>query len=256
MKRMRHLALALAMIVSGMGASGRAEATPVLPCTQGAAVVPGYASVAQAPAVAVWRDQVLAFGPGCPAALTGQADLVVAVSRAFRHGGTVEDLARRVGAISALDGLQYWSTTDGAWRELISQSQALSGPRMEETRGDYSARDVMGGGTLFMTQRDTRSSGGNLYVLTGAVQGQDQLWVSTVNLTAIRFLAATVFPPETLVSTHVFTRLEGDVWGYYGLIVVKPRGRTRGVSSFINRAAAFERFLTGRSPTAEPPLAP
>lgn len=226
------------------------------PCVPGARVVPGYVSEAQTPAVAVWRDQVLAFGSGCPAALNGQADLVIAVSRAFRHSGSVEDLARRVGAVSALDGLQYWSATDGAWRELISQSQALSGPRVEETRGDFSAQDVMGGGTLFMTQRDTRSSGGNLYALSGAVQGRDQLSVTTVNLTAIRFLVATVFAPETLVSTHVFTRLDGYVWGYYGLIVVKPGGRTRGVASFINRAAAFERFLTGRSPTAEPPLAP
>ncbi|MEL6643083.1 MAG: DUF6675 family protein [Pseudomonadota bacterium] len=244
-------ALAAALSLWAFGAA----AQPAPPCAPGA-VSPAYAAADARPNVGVWRDLTLSFGGACPEVLDGPADLVVALSGQFSHGGTRHDLAARVGRISATEGLSYWSVTSGAWRTLISEASALSAPDTGARRGDFSAAEVLSGRPLYLMQRDTRSSGVNLYALQGRPLdgGGFMFWI--VNLSDIRFLLARLFEPGGLISAHVFTPLRGDIWGYYSLTVAKD-GITRGrAASFVNRAAAFERHFTGESRTGAAPLAP
>lgn len=230
-------------------------AQPAPPCAPGA-VSPDYAALDAPPRVAVWRDLTIAFGGACPAALEGPAELVVALAGQFFHGGTRDDLAARVGRISATEDLPYWSVTSGDWRTLISEAAALSRPDASTRRADFTAAEMLSGRPLYLMQRDTRSSGTNVYALQGRPLpgGGFVFWI--INLSEIRFLLARLFEPQALISAHVFTPLEGEVWGYYSLTVAK-RGVTRGrAASFVNRAAAFERHFTGVPPTGEAPLAP
>lgn len=253
----RHLPIAvLTAFLLAASVPVAAPAEPVPPCLdRGTASFPAYAEPGAEPNVGVWRDVSLNFGGACPDVLDGPAALVVALSGQFRHDGGVEDLAARIGAVSALEGLPYWSVSDGRWRPLVSVSHAIDSPASTEPRPDYTAADVLSGRTLYMAQRDTRSHGLNVYALQAASPAEDLLLVTITNSTAIRFLVATVFEPQALVSTLVLTRISGDAWGYFGLMVVRESSLPIRAASFVNRAAALARFFTGQRPDAEPPLA-
>ena len=245
-----------ATVLLALASIAYASSGPIPPCmAAGSAIEPAYGGLGAGPQVRTWTDITLNVGGACPDIVNGPARMVVALASRFVHDGSVEDLAARVGAVSAWEGLRYWSVTAGGWRTLISQSRALADPGTAQTRSDFSAAEVMSGRALFMEQRDTRSSGRNVYSLSAAEPTEDQLVVYILNQSDIRFLLTTQFPRETLVSVHVFTRLRGNESGYYSLTVVKPGGAGGREASYINRAAAFERFLTRRQPDAEPPVA-
>ncbi|WP_208350624.1 DUF6675 family protein [Pseudaestuariivita rosea] len=219
------------------------------------AVEPAYADPGSTPRIDSWTDISLSLGGACPEILNGRAYLVVALSSRFTHTGTLNDLAARVGQVSDLEGLKYWSVTDGAWRTLISQSHAVQSLGSRQPRSDFSAREVLSGQPLFMVQRDTRSTGPNLYSLQATAPSDHQLTVSIVNQSNIRFLVATMFERENLVSAHFFTRLRGNEWGYYSLTVVKQNVRRGREASYINRAVSYKRFITGQQPDGTPPVA-
>ena len=96
----------------------------------------------------------------------------------------------------------------------------------------------------------------NIYSLTVRDIGRDRLSFEITNMTPIRFAFVTLFEPSTLRSFHLVERMEGDVWGYYGLSVVTSGSVDRYEKSLINRKAAFYRFLTGQPAEQAPPLAP
>jgi hypothetical protein len=218
--------------------------------------VPAWSEAGAAPNLGVWHDLALEIGGSCPQALDGPMELVLALATRFRHDGGVAELAERIGAISDLEGLPYWSVSDGRWRPLISVSHAIASASETDPRPDFSAAEVLSGRTLYTAQRDTRSHGLNVYALQATSPSEDQLIVTITNVTSIRFLVATLFEPQALVSTVIFTRIRGNEWGYYALTVTREGSLTGREASLINRAAAFERFHTGKQPDGAPPLAP
>lgn len=245
-----------ALLLSVLALGARASSEPTPPCAaSGSTSHPGYSALDTQPNVGAWHDVTLNFAASCPAALNGSAKLVIALASRFVHAGTVEDLAARIGAVSKMGHLKYWSVTDGAWRVLISKAFAVDDGNARRPRSDFSAEEVLSGQTLVMAQRDTRSTGLNLYALMDRSHTSKEMRVTVINLTDIRFLLATIFRRNTLISTHFFTRLRGTEWGYYSLTVVKDGSVKGREKSFINRAAAFQRFITGERPEQEPALA-
>lgn len=245
----------LAMLCIGSGPR-EAESQPVPPCgAEDSPVHPAYARSGAPPAVGVWRD--LKLEPGdCLGSAGGHVDLVIALATRFEHAGTLEDLAARAGAISATEGTRYWSVSDGEWRTLVQKAYAVEDPATRAPRPDFTAEEILGGRTLFFAQDDTRSTGTNVYSLKGWRLGPDHLAIEIVNVTDIRFLLVALFQAETMVSLHFLKRLDKDIWGYYGLSTVRNLtvgGHTR---SMINRAAAYQRFITGMPTDEPPPLAP
>ena len=183
---------------------------------------------------------------------------VVALAGRFRHDGELDELAARFGAVSAQAGLTYWSTTEQAWRPLISEAAALSAADPDARRPDFGADDVRSGETLYFTQNDTRSSGMNVYRLTALDPGtaaSERMVIEVVNESAIGVVFVTFFDPEALLTLHVIERLEGDVWGYYSLTAIRAGSTAGNERSLINRAAAFYRFIRGLPGDAAPPLA-
>jgi hypothetical protein len=234
----------------------RASSEPVPPCGPGVlATQPPYAQPDDPPAVAVWRD--ITLGPDdCLGKVEGPMELVIALAGRFKHSGTMEDLATRVGAVSFMAATQYWSATEGRWRPLISKAFAVEDLSTLAPRQNFAAGEITSGRRLHFAQDDTRSTGLNVYSLRELGLGSDRLAIEIVNVTDIRFLLATMYDAEALVSLHFVEHLEGDVWGYYGLSAVRVGAAGGRTKSFINRAAAYQRFITG-VPTDKPPaLAP
>ena len=183
-------------------------------------------------------------------------DLVVTLSGRFLSAGSIEVIAARVGRISAMKGMNYWSITDSEWRELVSDAYAVSGPANPQRRDDFTAAEVLSGKVLYFMQDDTRSTGLNLYSLTARRIGSDGLAIDVKNLARIKYLLATLFDPGALVSLQIIRHLQDDEWGYYGLSAVAAGSNFGNESSWINRAAAYQRLLTGEPTDGAPPLAP
>ncbi|MFC4670252.1 DUF6675 family protein [Seohaeicola nanhaiensis] len=247
--------ISLCVVLMSALAAVPALAGPVPPCA-GGAVVPGFAGQGQAPRVGVWENETLRLGGGCQAELNGRARLVVALAGRFRHSGGVEDLAARVGAVSKLAGLQYWSGSEGRWRELLSDAYAVTEGKRANRRADFSAAEVLSGRVLLLAQNDTRSSGANVYAMRAVSSSPDALTVTLVNRDSIRLLLVQLFGPGDLVTAQFFQRLGGDEWGFYSLTVVRDGPVEGKQSSFINRAAAYMRLFTGQDPVGAPPVAP
>src|SRR5574340_1503442 len=72
-------------------------------------------------------------------------------------------LFRSVGAVSATKSVRYWSTTDKAWRGLVTDAFALSGPDPAQRRADFTPAQITTGRELYYAQSDNRSSGLTVY---------------------------------------------------------------------------------------------
>ncbi len=234
-----------------------AQANPVPPCdSAGAEVHPAYGPVNGAPAVAAWRDADLSRAPACLGALRERMAVVVALAGRFGSPLSVEDMARRIGAISKTKGLRYWSVTDQDWRTLLDEAFALSGPDPERRRSDFVAEEVLSGRTLYTTQRDTRSTGLNQYRLVCRRIGKNRLVIESENASALRFLLFTLYAPEAMRVIHFLDRVEPGIWAVYTLSAVRSGTLEQDPRALINRAAAYHRFLAGVPADRDPPLAP
>jgi len=243
---------ALVLVLPASAAAGG----PVAPCSRAARQeIPSYGPLDGPPVVTVWRDVTLDGDRGCPDGLRGRMALVVALAGRFRAPGTLEDMAQRAGAISQTAGLRYWSVTDGAWRTLLSEAFALEGPDLERRRADFSAAELLSGRVLYTAQRDTRSTDLNLYRLVGRRVDARRLVVESKNLSPIRFLIFELFAPGALQAAHRLEQLAPGVWGYYGVTAVRGGALDNETKSFVNRAAAYYRYLAGVPAEREPPLA-
>lgn len=204
----------------------------------------------------IWRNLVRETEADCGGLLLEPAALVTALAGRFRQAGSIEDIAARVGAISETEGLVYWSTLEQTWRVLISEAFALDGPDLDSARPNFTATEMMSGRLLYFAQNDTRSTGRNIYTVSMVSAESDRIAFEIVNVTPIRLPFLTLFDAGTLRSLHFIERQGRDIWGYYGIAVVR-KGAVQGhEKSFLNRGAAFYRFLIGDPPDRDPPLAP
>jgi hypothetical protein len=179
---------------------------------------------------------------------------VVAAAARFRYPSGVEGLRRRIGAVSALKGLVYWSTTHQQWRPLILDATALeNGAR----RKDFALDEVVPGRDLFFQQQDNLF-GTAEYRIRVLEAMPRRLVFATENTEGLRYLGLTIAQPGE-IQTVVFLDTESkDIWRYYALA---RTGKAAGLftagheASLINRAVASFRHLAGIPPDQEPPAA-
>ena len=62
----------------------------------------------------------------------------------------------RVGGISALPAVRYWSVTDKKWEALFTRATSLRGPDANTPRADFSAAEFHSGTDLYFLSTDNR----------------------------------------------------------------------------------------------------
>jgi len=245
-------------VFSCLQAFGFVEPGPQPPC--GVESTPAYPDLEHSPAFKVWdrasmgRDWI---PPGCLGwSAPGFATLLTTVAR-FRYSGAVEELLGRVGRISGLTGIRYWSTTRQHWAPLIVSASALAGPEGAHHRQDFSPPELIQGSTVYYQQSDN-ISGKATYRLRIVSVSSDRLIFETENITAMRYLLVPIFPPHEFQAIYFLERESPDVWRYYSIARTgkDANGLANGHdSSTINRAMAFFRYLVGIPTDQEPPAA-
>jgi hypothetical protein len=250
---MRPLAL-FALLASNITVA----AVPALRAPCDSPPVPAYAPAGSAPAVVAHfpKDGTARVIAPCAADLADGFDAVVALSGSFSFKGEAGELLERLGGISKLQGLRYWSTTDKSWNEFITKSHALGkAEKGYRPRGDFSAAEMSAGNELFYAQSDNRSKREVTYRMRTTVRGPDQIVVQAQNITGFKSLLATVAPGD--LRTVQFLRRRGkDTWDYYLVSAVRKSVIGTNEASLTNRANALYRYVTGQRIDAEPPLAP
>ena len=226
---------------------------PQPPC--GASPSPPFPGVDSPPAIQVWSRT-----EWTPSACTGwvsdgAATLIAAAAR-FRFDSGAEALRRRIGAVSSLAGLVYWSTSSQRWQPFILSAAALTG-LSGDRRGDFSVAEIAAGRELYVQQEDNLF-GLAVYRLRVTAASAARIVFASENATAVKILGLTAVSPGDLQTVCFLERESPDVWRYYSLARIGGTASlltTGHDASLINRAAASFRFLAGIPLDREPPAA-
>lgn len=229
---------------------------PQPPC--GAEANPPYPDLQHSPAIKVWDRSSLGRDWIPPACLgwsaPGFTTLISTVARF--HATSVEGLLQRIGGISGLAGVRYWSTTHQSWRTLIVSAAALSGPA-GGARPDFSAAELAPGSFQYFQQSDSLS-GKATYKMQMVSVTPDRLIFETENTTGLRYMLLPLFPPHELQAIYFLERESPDTWRYYSIARTGKDASSLAAghdASAVNRAVAFFRYFTGIPTDQEPPAA-
>ena len=246
---------ALLLLGSGAQALG-----PQPPCALTAAT---YPSPDSAPTIVIWPGKTLRQENWRPPSCTGwladsRSRLIVTLSGSFHFDGPMSALLARVGTISALRSIQYWSATDRKWGPLSNDASALTGPDSKLRRPDFSPSELVKGADLYYWEDDART-GQAVYRLRVSESASERFVISSDNITPIRKFLFTLFKPGALQTVLIIERVAP---GIFGVFVLNRSGGGASVltagheSSYVNRAAALYRQLAGIKTDQEPPAAP
>jgi hypothetical protein len=254
------LSAIMALAFAGVSIASDPESAPLPPC--GGGVFPEYPELDQAPVVKVWEREGLGaewIPPVCTGwKEPGFATLVVAAGR-FRVPPGPDGLLRRIGAISELQGVRYWSTTHQGWRTLITSASALTGAAGSPHRKDFAPEELSPGRTLYFEQEDNLT-GKATYQLHVLAVSSGRMVFDTENITTMRYLFVPIFHPGEVRTIYFLDRESPEVWRCYSMTRTGPKvsslvtGAAHEASS-INRAVALFRHLAGIPTDQEPPPA-
>jgi hypothetical protein len=210
------------------------------------------------PAIAILRGgEAQRWQPPSCTGWPPPSKLVIALKGSFRFEGSMNDLLARLGAISALANIRYWSVTDSKWLALARAASALRGPDPRGRRPDFSGLELIQGATLYYWVDDTRS-GDITYRLKVRERTADRVLIVSENVTPVRRFLMTLFKPGALQSALVVQRLSPGVFGLY---ILSRTGEGTSLlatghdSSYVNRANALFRQMAGVKTDLEPPAA-
>ncbi len=207
---LRVVALSLLTSILYCEAPSHADAGPQLPCGSGA--LTAYPDLDASPVVRAWEDPNLGRTWAPPAcigwAAPGFSTLVATIAR-FRYSGGVEGLRSRVGAISGLTGMRYWSTSRRRWQQLIVDASALRGATGER-RGDFSLDEVAESRNLYFEQKDSLL-GSAVYRVRVRSDSPERRVFDTENTSTIRYFLLPLFGPSEVQSVYFSERESRDV---------------------------------------------
>jgi hypothetical protein len=173
----------------------------------------------------------------------------------FRFNGTLADLSERIGAISSMREIRYWSDEKKSWRPVVNDASALASPDPLSRRADFKAGELRKGAQLYYreTDEDNRET---VYRLDVLANSPDCLVIENENITPIKRFVFTIFKPSTLQSVVILQRLSVNSFGVYMLNRTDKTASSLSdghEKTYVNRALAFYRKLVGAKGDAETP---
>jgi len=255
--RMRSRVVVLALFTA-IHVARPADSGPRPPC--GGEPSPAYPDLNHSPITKIWDVASLGSDWAPPACTgwttTGFSSLLTTVAR-FRYTSGAEGLLRRIGAISELTGVRYWSTTHKQWQTLIVEAHAASGPAGDTRRKDFLPDEIGREQVVYFAQQDNLI-GKATYRMRIVSASPDRIVFDTENISAMKYFFVTLFPPGELQAIYFLERESEDTWRYYSIARAgrKASSFTTGhEASLVNRAVAYYRSLAGIPTDKEPPAA-
>lgn len=232
----------------GYFAAGAAEAAS---CVTGAAADPAYPEIGQAPVIQAWvRDQPGSVpAPACDALGSVHFDVLVRVSGAFRGPGDTTAMLARLGAVSRLRDMSYWSFSRRQRETLVTEAYAVDSLEARRARPDFSAAELRAGKVLHFVQRDNRLSALVPFGLSLIAETDTRLQLRIDNVGPVKLGFVTLLGAREMQSSITVTRLGAGLWGYRsvtGLRQVRFGSLDKNRLSLASRATAMFDQLAGR----------
>lgn len=234
---------------------------PRPPC--GAEPIPDYPRPGEQPHVMLWSKNDLGPGwmpPSCTSWPAGAATIVVGLAGHFQYAGSADALLARIGAISSLSEVRYWSVTEKQWNNMFARAVALDGPDLKKPRGDFSAAELRLGGTFYFAAADNRSGRDAVSRLRVIAADGAHFVLETENVTPLRWTILTYAAPGSFQTWYFLDRDDDGAWKFYSLTrVLYASAILRDVipdNSYINRSVAMYRHFLGLRTDRDPPAAP
>jgi hypothetical protein len=238
-----RLAAATLVLLASAGASAAAATAPRPPCDD-SDPLPAYGK-ANDPAIESW-SKLEWRAPPCLAWSDSRYKFVIAIAGRIEASDAAA-VRSRLGAVSTTRGLLYWSVTESAWRVLIKDAAALSSAQGGR-RNDFAPAELREGATLHFVEEDNRSEEPVTYAMHVLESKPDRIIVETENVTPIKAVLATLFPPRTLRTAYIVTRIDAHTWGFYAISAATERASgfvSLAKNSYENRARAFFAHFAG-----------
>jgi hypothetical protein len=247
----RTLLTAIFLLALGRFQPVWAAEPPALPCGDSDFVF--SLPVDAPPAVAVWSGNDLGANwrpPVCTGWQVGPSRWVVAVSGQFRGPATTDEILARVGGVSRLKSVRYWSVTGKHWKDLLSSAQAVTAAN-GKARADFSAEEIRTGQDFHFVLNDNTTYRGRVTQAT-----KDRIAFAIENLTSLKFMLMSLFSPGDIKFFCIIARQPGGAWTYHSLVRIGAEATGMGAAdggSYINRAVAYYRHIAGIPTNQEPP---
>jgi hypothetical protein len=235
-----------------------AQTGPQPPC--GSEPNPPYPNLSESAVVKAWHKSELGYDwkpPSCTEWGAAGFTTLVTIAARFRYTLDAKELLRRVGAISQLAGMRYWSTTHKQWKTLILEAHAKTGVQPGQPRGDFSPDELNEGKEFYFEQEDNLSGKGT-YRMRIAAASTNRLVIDIENVSTMHYLLVPLFRPGEVQSMYFLDRESQDVWRFYSIVRTRTTSNwllTGNESSAINRAVAIYRYMVGIPTDQEPPAA-
>jgi hypothetical protein len=215
-------------------------------------VHPAFPPVNATPAVET-TDVSPPNGGNCFPDRTARATWVT-VASVIQTALSPDSILQRFGAISELRQVQYWSTTDQAWRPLVSAAFAVSSANVDQPRADYTSAELVAASRYYRIT-DTRTYEPVNYRLEVHPAAHGHIVVETTNVDPIRKWGITLYQPDGLHTLYFLSERSAGVWSYYSITRAVPatflaRGHEK---SYVNRAIALYRHYLRLPTTADRP---
>ena len=185
-----------------LAAVARSQILPQPPC--GSAPWPAYPDQDGRPEIQTWENLDW-HAPECVEWEQSKSATLVATAARFRSGLDRDGLLRRIGAISKMAGIDYWSTTYQQWRTLITSAQALSSENIDQRRPDFSPAELAQGKPVFFLQEDS-TFGQGVYKLRVREAAASRIVFDSSNAAALRLMLVPIILPGDLESVTFLDR--------------------------------------------------
>jgi hypothetical protein len=249
----RRQALRSAAVLIASGAPAARAAASLC----GSAVAPAYPAVDQPAVVQSWLLDGRQDGPApdCSGLRTRDFELLVRLTASFASPLDAPGMLTRLGAVSTLKGMAYWSFTDRKWQPLVSESYAIDRPAtMATRRADFSAAELRGGTELYFAEIDNRTASLVPYSLQMLSAGPDRLVMRMENVDDLRYLGLKVVGAHEMQWVVALEPLGNGRWGYRSLMGIVSLGFGRAEQhrlSNLSRCVAMFDHLAGRHTAVE-----
>jgi len=254
----RVLRKLLALAILAAPAAAQAE-MPHPPC--GAIPVPLHGTADGRPSVIVRAGTDLrhtGWQPPSCLAWSGDSRLVVALAGQLQSALSMDQLLMRLGAVSAYPSIKYWSAGRRQWRPLALEAAVTEGPAGRETRPDLAPEQFVAGRDHYYFERGS-DTGRTVHRLRLRERSADRAVISIENQSPIRIAGFTAFEPGALQSVIFLERRGLGLWSFYEITRAGEASSAlaaRREGSFVNRLAAFYRYMAGVPTDLDPPMVP
>jgi hypothetical protein len=241
----RSIFIALFCINAAMAAEA-----PQPPCDGAGA--PPYAAVGAKPNWAVYKTVTLQVA--CAPAMQGRFDLVGALAGSFREDGGAERILERLGALSKMTAIQYYSERKHGSAKMLDESTALRSQSVEQRRADFTPAELKTGNALYHAQSDPVTGNTVVYLMRISAASPREITVEQENVGPLKYGPLTVADPRGLRTVHLLRESADGVWRYYLLTAVAGRTASHYEDSIMNRALAMFRYVAGQPTERGEPL--